>query len=51
MVRLTLAEWGHAGLTVRQARKLAAEVRARVRAGEGVAALRQALKRRRGEPK
>ena len=41
MVHLGLAEWGRAGLTLRQARRLAAEVRARVRAGEDVEALRQ----------
>jgi hypothetical protein len=51
MVRLTLAEWGRAGLTVRRARRLAAEVRARVRAGEDVAALRRELKARRAESK
>jgi hypothetical protein len=48
---LTLGEWGRAGLTVRQARQLAAEVRARVRAGEDVEALRGELKRRRAESK
>ncbi len=32
-VRLTLGEWGQQGLSVRQARRLAAEVRSRVRAG------------------
>jgi hypothetical protein len=47
MVRLTLAEWGRAGLSVRQARRLAAEVRTRVRAGEDVEALRTELKERR----
>jgi hypothetical protein len=51
MVRLTLGEWGRAGLTVRQARKLAAEVRSKVRGGEDVEALRQELKRRHGESK
>lgn len=51
MIRLALGEWGRAGLTVRQARKLAAEVRQRVRAGEDVEALRRELKRRRGESK
>ncbi len=33
VVRLTLGEWGQQGLSVRQARRLAAEVRSRVRAG------------------
>jgi hypothetical protein len=43
---LTLGEWGQHGLTVRQARQLAAEVRQRVRAGEDIEALRRELKRR-----
>jgi hypothetical protein len=46
MVRLSLGQWGQRDLSVRQARKLAAEVRARVRAGEDVEALRIELKRR-----
>jgi hypothetical protein len=46
---LTLGEWGQRGLSVRQARRLAAEVRARVRAGEDIAQLR--VKQRRAEPK
>ena len=33
VVRLTLGEWGQQGLSVRQARRLAAEVRSRVHAG------------------
>jgi hypothetical protein len=44
MVRLTLGEWGQHGLSVRQARRLAAEVRARLRGGEDVEALRAELK-------
>jgi hypothetical protein len=51
MVHLGLGEWGRAGLTVRQARRLAAEVRTRVRAGEDVEALRRELKARRAESK
>src|SRR5258706_11507706 len=51
MVRLTLGEWGQHGLSVRQARRLAAEVRARVRGGEDVEALRAELKQRRPESK
>jgi hypothetical protein len=51
MVRLTLGEWGRAGLTVRQARRLAAELRSRVRASEDVEALRRELKARRAESK
>jgi Arm DNA-binding domain len=47
MVRLGLGEWGQHGLTVRQARRLAAEIRQRVRAGEDVEALRRELKQRR----
>jgi Arm DNA-binding domain len=46
MVRLSLAQWGQCGLSVRQARRLAVEVRRRVRAGENVEALRRELKER-----
>jgi len=51
MVRLKLGEWGQRGLRVRQARKLAAEVRQRVRAGEEVEELRRELKQRRADSK
>jgi hypothetical protein len=51
MVRLKLGEWGQRGLRVRQARKLAAEVRQRVRTGEEVEALRRELKQRRADSK
>jgi hypothetical protein len=51
MGHLTLGEWGRTGLTVRQGRRLAVEVRARVRAGEDVEALCRELKRRRAESK
>jgi hypothetical protein len=46
MVRLSLGQWARGGLTVRQARRLAAEVRSRVRAGEDIATLRRELKAR-----
>jgi hypothetical protein len=49
MLRVTLGQWGQRGLSVRRARRLAAEVRARVRAGEDIAQLR--VKQRRAEPK
>jgi hypothetical protein len=51
MVRLGLGEWGQRGLTLAQARRLAAEVKARVRAGEDIEALRRVLKNRRAQSK
>jgi ribosomal protein L13E len=47
MVRLGLGEWGQRGLSVRQARRLAGEVKRRVCAGENIEALRRELKKRR----
>jgi hypothetical protein len=50
MVRLSLGAWGQSGLSVRQARRLATEIRQRLRAGEDIEALRRELKERRQRP-